>query len=368
MSGSPTQPPRDTQLLLSIPCTSGASYNVSLWLAVATAGTPNDFTATLLLDGSPLLLIVSLLSVTAPSNPSYSLYSALVTTPVPGTLSLLLSARAADGGFFAVDDVAFAQAEPASSIRGDPWFVGFLGQRYQVHGVDGAVYSIISDPLLQINSRFAFLMYGACPRRYMQLHDGERQMGCWSHPGSYFASLALQTSQGDRLLINAGDAEEGLRRVLLNGVEVQAGETYVVPLRGGGGGEDGGADPEVGDAAEVLSVSRLSDGYGVEVVAGVYSMLIESSDRFLNIQRLDINDWEQLTGSHQPHGLLGQTWREPKLRPSAAQRAGAKLGLRDVVEGKVDDYAEQDDDLFGTRFMHNRFMLEAPGVLDEDEV
>ena len=42
-------------------------------------------------------------------------------------------------------------------VTGDPQFVGLRGQSFQVHGVDGAVYNIISDASMQLNSRFTFL-------------------------------------------------------------------------------------------------------------------------------------------------------------------------------------------------------------------
>ena len=45
-------------------------------------------------------------------------------------------------------------------VVGDPQFVGLRGQNYQVHGVAGEIYSIVSDADLQYNSRFVFLSEG----------------------------------------------------------------------------------------------------------------------------------------------------------------------------------------------------------------
>src|SRR6185437_8165113 len=36
-------------------------------------------------------------------------------------------------------------AAPASSARGDPQFIGLRGQSFQVHGIDRAVYALISE-------------------------------------------------------------------------------------------------------------------------------------------------------------------------------------------------------------------------------
>ena len=51
----------------------------------------------------------------------------------------------------------------AGTVLGDPQFRGFLGQSYQVHGMSGGVYSVISAPSLQLNARFVFLAAGGCP-------------------------------------------------------------------------------------------------------------------------------------------------------------------------------------------------------------
>ena len=59
--------------------------------------------------------------------------------------------------------VAPAATSPPTSVLGDPMFTGLLGQVYQVHGMDGAVYNLISEPACQVNARFVFLSSGVCP-------------------------------------------------------------------------------------------------------------------------------------------------------------------------------------------------------------
>ena len=86
------------------------------------------------------------------------------------------------------------------SVVGDPQFVGLLGQSYQVHGIDGAVYNLISDRDVHVNSRFVFLTGGECLRDAA----GKPLYTCWSHSGSYLESVALQTAEGDRLLVLSG--------------------------------------------------------------------------------------------------------------------------------------------------------------------
>ena len=100
---------------------------------------------------------------------------------------------------------------------GDPVFVGFLGQVYQVHGMDGAVYCLLSQASVSINALFVFLESGACP-----VVNGVAGTNCWSHPDSYFASLAQQTAQGDQLEVIVGPATAGFRAVRFDGEAVMA--------------------------------------------------------------------------------------------------------------------------------------------------
>ena len=85
----------------------------------------------------------------------------------------------------------------SGATLGDPQFYGFLGQSFQVHGIDGAIYNIISDATVQVNGRFTFLgEKGHCVaqqsiRRSNNRTDGSMELNkrlaapiqCWSHPG-----------------------------------------------------------------------------------------------------------------------------------------------------------------------------------------
>ena len=99
---------------------------------------------------------------------------------------------------------------PAASALGDPQLKGFRGQSYQVHGLDGGVYSVISDREVQLNALFTFLDAGRCPPAQVKTQ-------CWSHPGSYFGQVALRTAAGARLLLMSGGAEDGFARVEMDG-------------------------------------------------------------------------------------------------------------------------------------------------------
>ena len=94
------------------------------------------------------------------------------------------------------------------------------GQSFQVHGVDGGVYALISDYSLHLNARFAIL---GGPRRCPTMPPtGHPSIACWTHPGSDLSHIALSTLGGSRLLIVAGDAASGFASVSLDGQSVTA--------------------------------------------------------------------------------------------------------------------------------------------------
>ena len=214
---------------------------------------------------------------------------------------------------------------PATAITGDPMFLGLRGQQYQVHGIDGAVYNLISDPYTQVNSRFAFL---TGPRPCAVLPStGRRSTTCWTHPGSYLGELGIKTSGNDRLFIQAGSATEGFHAVTLNGRRLKVGSELELHYPGGSGLSSGSF--------------HYNNSQEVQVTVGYFTLTIENSDAFLNIRSIKVDNehWNRL----QSHGLLGQTWRN--------QRYGGRV---QEIEGEVDDYVVGDD-IFGDNFLFNKF-------------
>ena len=220
--------------------------------------------------------------------------------------------------------VAVMAGLPVAAALGDPQFHGFRGQSYQVHGLDGGVYSLVSSASLQMNALFTFLRSGVCP--VYPVHSTEQSKNCWSHPGSYFGSLGLRTDGGDRLLIVAGGSHSGFAEILLNNRSLLHSTGTVR-----------GAD----------LILTLTDSHHLRVDQGLFTFGIDSSDYFLNLASVSISSWSTLVSEVQPHGLLGQSWKASNDRPR---------GL-DVpeVEGSVDDYLDQDGDLFGYNNIHSRF-------------
>jgi hypothetical protein len=245
----------------------------------------------------------------------------------------------AAGNVYVVDEgnerVAVLAGLPSPvSALGDPQLRGFLGQSYQVHGMDGAVYSIISAPGLQLNARFVFLSAGVCP----VYSSGKVPSNCWSHPGSYFGAVGLRTAAGARLLIVPGSARQGFESVQLDGVELLSGEELtgsrkLMPFA-------------MQSASRDLGVSVV-DSHHLTVSCGIFTLSIDSSDRFVNLASVGVSSWSDLVHTVQPHGLLGQSWR----------RGSQAVQGSDVpeVEGRVDDYVQAGNDIFGYDNLYSRF-------------
>ena len=212
-----------------------------------------------------------------------------------------------------------------SNARGDPQFAGLRGQDYQVHGVDGGIYNVISDKYMQLNSKFVFLT-GPRPCPIMP-STGRKSVACFAHAGSYLGNLALRTNADDRVLIESGPAERGLAAVEVNGERLIMGDNVTIALSNGRTG-----------------YVYYQSTHEVVLVAGLFEIEIENSDSFLNLRSALVrsSNWQELV-DEKAHGLLGQTWEV---------RTG-----KSAIEGKVDDYMLMSDDLYGTDFLYNRFDL-----------
>jgi len=195
------------------------------------------------------------------------------------------------------------------SVRGDPQFIGLRGQTYQVHGIDGGVYNLITDKTYQLNSRFTFLN-GPRPCSIMP-STGQKSLACWTHPGSYISELGLKTADTE-LLISAGSAAVGFSAVTMKGIAIKVGES-----KG--------------------SVS-FNTTHELTLRFGSWTIEVENSDMFVNLRSVHVaaNSWSRL----RTHGLLGQTWSNKRY-------SGPVID----IEGDVDDYLVANNSIFGTSFV-----------------
>jgi hypothetical protein len=207
-------------------------------------------------------------------------------------------------------------------VKGDPQFKGLRGQDYQVHGIDGGVYNIISEQEMQLNSRFVFLK-GPRPCPLMP-STGKPSVACFAHAGSYLGNLALQTAAGDRLLIESGAANNGFTSVTLNGRVLTVGDSGILRSN-----------------RTVNGVVLLLSSHELQFQAGQFAVEVENSDSFLNLRQVSVRSSMKSLKEGRVHGLLGQTWL-------------ARKG-KSAIEGRVDDYLLEGEDLFGSDFMFNRY-------------
>jgi hypothetical protein len=206
---------------------------------------------------------------------------------------------------------------PAATVLGDPQFIGLLGQSFQVHGIDGAVYNIITEPTMQLNSRFRFLQG---PRACPIMPVNKKSSACWSHPGSYLAELGLQIeATAEKVFIGSGSAAQGFAAVNVNGIAMK-----------------------VGSSTPSESVTLLST-HELTFRAGSFIIEVENVDGFVNLRSVSTT---VPAGGLTSHGLLGQTHRRPSVKSTGTLKA---------IEGEVDDYVIAEDDVMGVEFPFNQF-------------
>ena len=204
----------------------------------------------------------------------------------------------------------------AATVLGDPQFMGLRGQSFQVHGMDGEVYSLVRDDAgVRVNARFVFLSAGRCPPL------AAISTACWSHPGSYLGEVGVRSAGGARLSVVSGPAAAGFRSVTLDGVAVAV-----------------GANVTAGDLS-----FHYASSHALTLDVGNYAITLHNSDGFVNLAAFAVHQWAELS-SQRCHGLLGQTWRAPTKRGSEVRH----------IEGSVDDYAEANGELFGDDFVEQQ--------------
>ena len=210
-------------------------------------------------------------------------------------------------------------------VVGDPQFVGLRGQSFQVHGMDGAVYALISDESMQLNARFTYL---DGPRPCPVMPSTGKRSACWSHAGSYMSEMGLLTSGGQRLSIQGGRAHHGFLSVTLDDQPLTPGQQLALTFHG--------QNDSSTTAVQLLSTHELV------LHTPDFTIHIDNSDHFVNLAALHVRPhrWQRLAA----HGLLGQTWQQRRYSGSVKE-----------IEGEVDDYVVTDNDLFGTHFVYNRF-------------
>jgi len=232
------------------------------------------------------------------------------------------------------------QTAPCSgSVTSDPYFVGFWGQNFTVMGTAGNIYNVISDATVQINSLFIYLDDVQCPTvRGLEIPN------CINHhAGTYFGKIAISSSNGDQVVVTAGSGKHGFNDVTVNGKQLTIGASY--------GTEDRLAkhphrrNVSAVDHSPRTSIYLKRTNYRSLVVhAGVYEILLQNSDNYLDLTTVDVVCWDCLLKQVQPEGLLGRTWNQNYVN---------------VSDAEVMKYQESEANLFGCKFENDKFCSKA---------
>jgi len=214
---------------------------------------------------------------------------------------------------------------------GDPQFMGFIGQSFQVHGLSNMIYNVLSTPSIQYNALFRYLESGKC----------RKGTACFAHPGNYFGEVGIlfASSTGPlSVLVESGSVEAGLT-VSINGTALAVGAS----------------------ATAGIYTITVPTAFEVVVESDEFSIRIQNSDNFLNQEvsigsglMKQISAWKSAAKSGDvaaaeslfgklPHGILGQTWNAKTYNNRWKH-----------IEGQLFDY-QINDGIMGTDFKFNRF-------------
>jgi len=211
--------------------------------------------------------------------------------------------------------------QTTAAVLGDPMIIGLQGQKFQVHGIAGEIYNLISHPQLQLNADFVFLSQGTCP-------PTDKTILCWSHPGSYIGRMGLMVRNkqdgADTLEIVSGSATQGLATVLFNNQSLKIGST-------------------TSNMDQTLSIQWISSHHLI-IETPVFSIGIENSDMFLNERITPRVSFAELAKSH-THGIIGQTYAKNHYTKNQISH----------IEGEVDDYRLSERHIFGQEFSFNQW-------------
>jgi len=212
----------------------------------------------------------------------------------------------------------------STSVCGDPQFVGLRGQSFQIHGIDGAVYNLISTQDYALNSQFKFLT-GPRPCPVMPT-TGMKSSSCWSHEGSYLANLAFVTAANEKFSALSGEAATGFSAIQFNDRELTVGDSI---------------------AFSQGSVF-VNSTHEITIQLGVFYIEAENVDGFVNLRRVrvDRENWHSLAENNGAHGLLGQTWQNKRYSGKVPE-----------IQGSPDDYVVDDSNLFSVDFPFSRLVI-----------
>ena len=264
--------------------------------------------------------------------------------------SLIIAAVVATGfikcGYTPVGPVvisAFANAQ-AATVSGDPSFVGFHAQAFQVHGIPSRHFALLTAPDMLVSATFVMLEEGevasagdmkamrlmrevqvaAGRKTSMTIHHPLPLTIAASHAGTFLGQVAVQLAGVHRVLAVAGAYRTGMATLQLDGVDVPVSSTPMA-----------------------LSVSGYylthSTPHTLTIDTPLLSFTLTNSDRFFNLDQATLD--AHYTDDMQLDGLLGQT-ANPAWKVESSQA---------FKQHMLYDYLLAADDVFSTDFVNNLY-------------
>ena len=230
---------------------------------------------------------------------------------------------------------------PTTSVLGDPAFVGFHGQSFQVHGIPSRHFNLLSTPTIQFNALFKMIEDGEAmtagqmrQTRIMREIQSSSKLSAahvlpittaFSHAGTFLGEMGLKLSQVAKVRAVAGAYTKGFELVELNGVPM---EVNSIPVK-------------VAEGAYVT----FPNPHTIQVDTAMVSFTLINSDGFFNIEQATLNG--AFTDDMQMEGLLGQT----------ANPEWKVLNTKEFKTHMVMDYLLASKDIFSDDFVSNLYPL-----------
>ena len=233
------------------------------------------------------------------------------------------------------------QAVTLTTVIGDPSFVGFNGEHYQVHGIEGKIFNLITAETFQMNALFGLLeagqtMTSAQMKRAQSMNIAARLnakktgkampaplpvTAAWSHDGTYLTEIGIKLGAHQIQLI-AGEYAQGLVATV-DGRVITPSSTPIVFANG-------------------MSIT-LATAHAIDITHPLLSLTIANSDKFFNIDAAALSLTADVS---KINGLLGQS-----AHPSFKVQNTAEFRYHIVY-----DYLIQTDSLFDDDFVENKFV------------
>ena len=236
-------------------------------------------------------------------------------------------------GLRSLQGLDYALTAAATSVLGDPAFIGFHGQAFQMHGIPMRIFNLLSTPSLQLNALFSALEEGdAMTKAQMERarvlagREGVQlpRTVAFAHAGTYLAEIGIRLGRA-RVHAVAGPYLLGMAALSLDGEAVEVSASAIA----------------VDDGVEIVR----PDAHTLVVRGAEVSFTMVNSDGFFNVQKAALK--APFSQERRIEGLLGQT---------ADQAWAVELHSAEFRERQALDFLIASNDLFSSDFAANLFV------------